>query len=85
MHWQAVSIPPTAGGTVICPGDAARGALWIQNLSAGDLYVDDRSGVTTATGGKVASGETMIMTVDPDKPVYGISSSGTLDVRWAAE
>lgn len=69
----AVALPTTAL--------AGRRRAFIQNLGSNDIYVG-ASGVTTATGMRVAKGATLSMEIGQNVDVYAIASSGASnDVR----
>lgn len=75
---NSASIGTSAAQIVL--GRSSREALLVQNLGTADLYVGG-STVTTANGVKVAAGSAMGFS-DFNGPLYGISASGTLDVRY---
>lgn len=69
----------TTSATLIVGGRTSREAVQIQNLGAADIYIGG-SGVTASTGIKVASGASWD-DQNLSGPLYGITSSGTADVR----
>lgn len=81
-----VSIPTTAGGTVIAAQNTHRKLLVIRNDGAANLYIGP-SGLTSTTAfDTLAPGESATFSVDEfDKSAqeawYGLSASGTLTVN----
>lgn len=76
-------ISVTNSATLIKAATSGRQSISIQNLGAADMFIGNAS-VTTSTGLKVANGETYVI----DKTtaaIYGITASGTADVRYLEE
>lgn len=74
----AVSVTSTQ--TSIRATDATRTSLVIQNLGPSDLYIGE-TGVTTANGFLVSVGDSM-GDIQFTGQIFGITASGTADVRY---
>jgi len=77
---NTVSIPDTTA-TLICTSIAGRERVLVQNLGGKAMYVGG-SAVATTTGVRIAAGANMEIPLGPSVDLYGISSSGALDVRF---
>ena len=79
--FSAVSVDATVGGVDLVPTDlASRKKILIQNVSSKAIYVGN-SGVTVATGIKVAAGASAEFDAGPAINLYAITASGAADVR----
>lgn len=79
--FSAVLVDNTAGGTDLVPTDLAnRKKILIQNVSSKAIYVGN-SGVTTATGIKVAAGASAEFEAGPAINLFAITAAGAADVR----
>jgi hypothetical protein len=77
----AVSV--TSSATLVIAASSSREALSIQNLGASDVYLGGTSAVTTSTGTKLIAGQQLPFG-DFGGALYGITTSGTADVRVLA-
>jgi hypothetical protein len=70
---------------VLLPVGEPSDSVLIQNLGTGIVYVDGNSAVTTATGVKIVSGATLIIS-GPNSvgALYLISDTAATDVRYLA-
>jgi hypothetical protein len=79
--FSAVAVDATVGGTDLVAVDlASRKKILIQNVSSKAIYVGN-SGVTTATGIKVAAGSSAEFDAGPAINLFAITASGAADVR----
>lgn len=58
-----------------------RKRIIIQNVGSQDIYVKDANTVAAATDGKIAKGASFEMVLGASATIYGITSTGTADVR----
>jgi hypothetical protein len=65
--------------------NTTRRSVIVQNLSAGDIYLGSDNTVTTATGLKVASLQSVTLDKAAPAAIYAIGSGAGLDVRTLEE
>ena len=81
VAFSAVSVTATAGGTDLVATDLVnRKKILIQNVDTKAVYIGN-SGVTVATGIKLAAGSSAEFEVSESCNLYAITASGTADVR----
>lgn len=73
---------PTTTATLLIPGNSNRTGLTLVNAGSVTVYIGKHSGVTTATGFPIASGDSIEIEALTEN-LYGITSSGTGDIRMA--
>jgi hypothetical protein len=83
LDQDAVTATATAG-VVYDGADSVR--LAVRNNSTDTVVFLGNSGVTAANGWPLNPGDgyEWPIRVDPDSPVYAVTASGTVDLRWMA-
>lgn len=71
---------PTSSATLLKAASTTRVYIVVQNVGAQDVYIGYTNAVTTSNGVKLAPGASMTI-VGVTATVYGITASGTGDIR----
>jgi hypothetical protein len=71
----------TTTSALLVAGAAGRRTMLIQNLGNKAIFIG-ASGVSTASGIRVASGGNTQLEIGPDLDLHAVAESGILDVRW---
>lgn len=78
---RSVSVTTSATALNSTPTDSVSGsAILVHNIGATTVYLGG-SGVTTATGAGLASGERLAVDLNFGESLYGIVASGTVECR----
>jgi hypothetical protein len=72
----------TTATKIIATNLASRLSVIVQNLGAKDMFFGDDASITTANTIKVPSGGSVELSWGPGIDLYGITASGTADVRY---
>jgi hypothetical protein len=72
----------TTAESIIASALANRTKVIIQNLGNKDLFVGFNNSVTSANGARVSAGSSLELEAGPSLAVYGITASGSTDVRY---
>jgi len=78
MNYGNISV--TTSATLIKATNTSRKSILIRNNGSSTLYIGGNNSVTTSNGFEVIAGEEIYIK-DTDE-IYGIITSGTLDVRY---
>jgi hypothetical protein len=71
----------TTTSALLVAAAAGRRSILIQNLGGKAMYIGG-TGVSTATGVRVAAGGNTELEMGPALALHAVAESGTLDVRW---
>lgn len=79
--YGATSVSSTAT-KIIATNLASRLSVIVENLGTKDMFFGHNNSVTTSNGIRVASGQSLELAWGPSLDLYGITASGTADVRY---
>lgn len=79
--YGATSVTSTAT-KIIASNLASRKSVIVQNLGSKDMFFGHDNSITTATAIRVGAGQSLELGYGPTLDVYGITASGTADVRY---
>lgn len=80
--WKTSQVSVTNSATQIAATPlTGRKRIIIQNVGAQDIYVKDANTVAAATDGKIAKGASFEMILGASATIYGITASGSSDIR----
>lgn len=72
----------TTATKIIASNLANRRKVIVQNLGNKDMFFGHNNSVTTATGIRISAGSSAELEFGPSLDLYGITASGTADVRY---
>lgn len=80
--WKTSAVPVTNSATQIAASPlTGRKKIIIQNVGSNDIFVKDANTVSAAVDGKIAKGASFEMELGASATIYGITASGSADVR----